>query len=65
LKAASTAPDGELRPPAFSLLAGRGVDEGVAGFVTVRGVGEGFGGAIVRERVDGAIEGSTVELLLF
>jgi hypothetical protein len=38
----------------------------VAGdLVTVRGVGEGFGGAMVRVRVDGALDGSTVELLLF
>jgi hypothetical protein len=46
-----------------------GVEDGVAwvvaDFVTVRGVGEGFGGVIVRVRVDGAMEGSTVELLLF
>jgi hypothetical protein len=31
----------------------------------VRGVGEGFGGAIVRVRVGGAMDGWTVELLLF
>jgi len=36
----------------------------VAGFSTVRGVGEGFGGAIVRVRV-GVADESTVELLLF
>ena len=69
LKAASTVPDGDVCPPDVSLRAGRGVEVGVAcvvaGLVTVRGVGEGFGGAIVRVRVDGAVEGSTVELLLF
>jgi len=46
-----------------------GVDEGVAfvvaGLLTVRGVGEGLGGAIVRVRVEGALDGSMVELLLF
>jgi len=69
LKAASTAPDGDVCPPDVSLRDARGVAEGVAcvvaDFVTVRGVGEGFGGAKVRVRVDGAVDGSTVELLLF
>jgi hypothetical protein len=37
----------------------------VADFVTVRGVGEGFGGAIVRVRVEGAEYGSVVELFEF
>ena len=68
MKAASTAPDGDVCPPDVSLRDVRGVAEGVAcveGLVTVRGVGEGFGGAKVRVRVEGAVDGSTVELLLF
>jgi hypothetical protein len=69
LKAASTEPDGDVCPPDASGREGRGVAEGVAcvvaGFVTVRGVGEGLGGAIVRVRVDGPLFGSMVELLLF
>jgi hypothetical protein len=69
LKAASTEPEGDVCPPDVSVRDGRGVDDGVAcvvgNFVTVRGVGEGFGGARVRVRVDGALDGSTVELLLF
>ena len=66
MKAASTEPAGEACPPAVSF---RGVDEDVAfvvaGLLTVRGVGEGLGGAIVRVRVEGAVYGSVVELLLF
>jgi hypothetical protein len=44
----------------------RGVDDGVAVIAgLVRGVGDGFGGAMVRVRVEGPLYGSVVELLLF
>ena len=69
MKAASTDPEGEVAPPDVSLRDALGVADGfacvVADFVAARGVGEGFGGAIVRVRVDGALYGSTDELLLF
>jgi len=68
LNAVSTVPDGDVCAPVVSLRDARGVADGVAcvvgAFETVFGVGEGFGGAIVRERV-GDEYGSVVELFEF
>lgn len=69
LNAASTVPDGDVCAPVVSLRDARGVADGVAcvagAFETVFGVGEGFGGAMVRVRVEGAENGSVVELFVF
>jgi hypothetical protein len=56
-------PDGDVCAPVASFRAGRGVAAGAAcggdDFITVLGVGDGFGGATLRVRVGDIIEGST------
>jgi hypothetical protein len=56
-------PDGDVCAPVASFRAGRGVAVGVAcagdDFVTVLGVGDGFGGATLRVRDGDIVDGST------